>query len=283
MSELYDLPPTEVPPPTVQPRPRSAAWLPIAVAVALFAGVGSLLWAFNLQQRLATTERKLAAVEQDRSSFGQKLRETDERVRASTETLDQQLTAAQKRQADLADHELALSAKQQADAQRLENATAATQRKLGSVSTEVSSVKSDVGSVRTEVASAKTDLADTRTLLQRTIGDAGVMSGLIARNHDDLEVLRHRGDRTYYEFTLHKNAQPSLLATIKLQLKKTNEKKSRFNLLVSADDRNIEKKDKTIDEPVQFYTGKNPVLYELVVNRVGKDVVSGYLSVPKGL
>ena len=126
-------------------------------------------------------------------------------------------------------------------------------------------------------------MGDTRTLLQRTSCDAGVMSGLIARNHDELEVLKHRGDRTYYEFTLHKNAPPSLFATVKLQLKKTNEKKSRFNLLVSADDRNIEKKDKTIDEPVQFYTGKNPVLYELVVNNVGKDMVTGYLSVPKGM
>ena len=109
------------------------------------------------------------------------------------------------------------------------------------------------------------------------------MSGLIARNHDELEVLKHRGDRTYYEFTLHKNAPGTLLATVKLQLKKVNEKKSRFNLLVSSDDRNIEKKDKTVDEPVQFYTGKNPVLYELVVNQVGKDTVSGYLSVPKGM
>ncbi len=279
MSELYDLPERV----EAQPRPVTAGWVPVAVVAALVLAVGSMGWAFALQQRLAATERKLSAAEMDRSNFGQRLRETDDRVRASAQTLDEQLSAAQRRQADLADHELALSAKQQADAQRLERTAAATEKKLGSVSTEVSSVRSDVGSVKTDVASAKTDLADTRTLLQRTIGDAGVMSGLIARNHDELEVLKHRGDRTYYEFTLHKNAPPTLFATVKLQLKKTNEKKSRFNLVVSADDRNIEKKDKTIDEPVQFYTGKDPVLYELVVNNVGKDMVTGYLSVPKGM
>ena len=114
------------------------------------------------------------------------------------------------------------------------------------------------------------------------MGDAGVMSGLIARTHDELEVLKHRGDRTYYEFTLQKGGKPTLLASIKLQLKKVDDKKSKYTMVVSADDRNIEKKDKSLDEPVQFYTGKDPVLFELVVNNIAKNQVSGYLSTPKG-
>lgn len=73
-----------------------------------------------------------------------------------------------------------------------------------------------------------------------------------------------------------------LLSTIKLQLKKVDEKRSKFTMNVSADDKNIEKKDKNLDEPVQFYTGKTPVLYELVVNVIEKNKVSGYLSTPKG-
>jgi hypothetical protein len=113
------------------------------------------------------------------------------------------------------------------------------------------------------------------------VGDAGVMSGLIATNHDELEQLKHKGDRNYFEFSLQKGAKPTLLSTIKLQLKKVDEKHSRYTLGVSADDRDIEKKDKSLDEPVQFYTGKDPVLFELVVNNIEKNRVSGYLSTPK--
>ena len=93
--------------------------------------------------------------------------------------------------------------------------------------------------------------------------------------------LKHRGDRNYYEFTLQKGAKPTLLASITLQAKKVDEKRSKYTLMVSADDRNIEKKDKSLDEPVQFYTGKNPVLYEVVVNNISKNQISGYLSTPK--
>ena len=267
-------------------QPRGSALLPIAVAVALLAALGGFVWAFVLQQRLGQTEAKLALAMQDRSVLGRQLRETDAKIVANSANVDQQMTRAQQQQAELAARAQAIAA----DTNRLQRTQAATEEKLGSGETDVNGVKTDVGSVRSEVTTAKTqiaatqtDVADTKSLLQRTIGDAGVMSGLIARNHDELEVLKHKGDRSYYEFTLRKNAPGTLLATVKLQLKKVNDKKSRFNLLVSSDDRNIEKKDKTIDEPIQFYTGKNPVLYELVVNNVGKDVVSGYLSVPKGM
>ena len=275
---------TESSSPAVIPS-RSAAVMPIAVSVALFCALGGLIWAFMLQQRLTATEAKLAAAVQDRGVLGRQLNETDAKFRASSANVNQQLTRAQQQEAELATRAQVIAA----DTSRLEKTQTATEAKLGSVETDVNGVKTDVGRVRSEVTLAKTqlaatqtDVADTKSLLQRTIGDAGVMSGLIARNHDELEVLKHRGDRTYYEFTLRKNAPGTLLATVKLQLKKVNDKKSRFNLLVSSDDRNIEKKDKTVDEPIQFYTGKNPVLYEMVVNQVGKDVVSGYLSVPKG-
>ena len=119
-------------------------------------------------------------------------------------------------------------------------------------------MKTDVGGVKTDVATTKSDLENTKSQLQRVVGDAGVMSGLIATNHSELEELKHKGDRNYFEFTLQKGAQPTLLSTIKLQLKKVDNKHGKYTLNVSADDRNIEKKDKNLDEPVQFYTGKTP-------------------------
>jgi hypothetical protein len=142
-------------------------------------------------------------------------------------------------------------------------------------------VKTDVGGVKTDVANTQADLAATKTQLTRVMGDAGVMSGLIATNHGELEELKHKGDRNYYEFTLDKGAPAKNVGTIKLQLRKVDMKRSKFTLTVSSDDRNIEKKDKNIDEPIQFYSGKTPALFEIVVNNVDKKKVTGYLSTPK--
>ena len=205
--------------------------------------------------------------------------EVNARLRATTETLGQSVGIAQK-QIELKTQ--SILAAQKADTARLEHEQADTNKQIGAVSTDVAAVKTDVGGVKTDVAATKSDLEATKTQLNRVVGDAGVMSGLIATNHNELEVLKHKGDRNYIEFTLEKGAKPTLISTIKVQLKKVDTKHSRYTLQVSADDRNIEKKDKGLDEPVQFYTGKDPVLYELVVNVIEKNRVSGYLSTPKG-
>ena len=164
---------------------------------------------------------------------------------------------------------------------KLSEQEAATAKQVTTVQSDVSTVRTDVTGAKASIADTQTDLAATKAQLQRTIGDAGVMSGLIARTHDDLEVLKHKGDRNYYEFTLQKGAKPVLLASVKLQAKKVDDKKSKYTMIVSSDDRNIEKKDKSLDEPVQFYSGKDPLLFEIVVNNISKNQVSGYLATPK--
>jgi septal ring factor EnvC (AmiA/AmiB activator) len=261
----------------VEERSISGALLAV-VAISLLAAIGGLIWCYTLQKNLGATEQKLTLATQKNTELNQKLEATNARLRATSETLGQSVGMTQKQlelkaQSILAQQKLAQA--------RLEEVQAATQKQIGAVSTEVSSVKTDVGGVKTDVAATKTDLEATKTQLTRAVGDAGVMSGLIAKNHDELEVLKHRGDRNYYEFTLQKGQQPTLLSTIKLQLKKADQKHSRYTLDVSADDRIIQKKDKNMDEPVQFYTGKDPVLYELVVNSIEKNKVTGYLSTPK--
>jgi hypothetical protein len=128
----------------------------------------------------------------------------------------------------------------------------------------------------------KTDLEATKGKLERTVGDQGVMSGLIARNHDDLEELKRRGERNYYEFTLQKTKTPQRVGPIQLNLTKADAKKSKYTMMVFADDRQIEKKDRTAGEPVQFYVGSSRMApYEIVVFNVGKNQVTGYLSTPK--
>src|SRR5277367_4016300 len=261
----------------VEQRSISGALLGV-VAAALLAALGGLVWSYGLQNHISDVEKKVAAADQKNAELTQQLEATNARLRATSETLGQSVGMTQK-QIELRTQSIIAS--QKAESARLEQQEAQTTKQIGAVSTDVASVRTDVGGVKTDVATTKSDLEATKTQLNRVMGDAGVMSGLIATNHDELEVLKHKGDRNYLEFTLQKGAKPTLLASVTLELKKVDTKRSKFNLNVSSDDKLIEKKDKNLDEPVQFYTGKDPVLYELVVNNIEKNKVSGYLSTPK--
>jgi DNA repair exonuclease SbcCD ATPase subunit len=271
--------------PVVAERAPSGAFI-AAVVVAFLLGVAGLIWCYSLQSRVAATEaaeQKLAAdADKKNAALTERLDAANARLSATTETLSQNVGATQKQIDARAATIMAEQKAQNAETARLAQQQKAAEQQIGAVSSDVASVKTDVGGVKTDVATTRSDLENTKSQLQRVMGDAGVMSGLIATNHSELEELKHKGDRNYYEFTLQKGAPPTLLATVKLQLKKVDEKHSRYTLSVSADDRTIEKKDKSLDEPVQFYTGKNPVLFELVVNNVEKNKISGYLSTPKG-
>ena len=179
---------------------------------------------------------------------------------------------------ELAQRTAELQAEQKAAVSRLENEQKA---QINAVTGEISGVKTDVGGVQTDVASTKADLEATKAKLQSTIGDLGVQSGLIAHTQGDLEVLKHKGDRNYYEFTLLKGAKPQPVSTVSLQLKKADVKKGKFTMNVTADDKTIEKKDRNVAEPIQFYSGRDHLLFELVVWTVDKNKATGYLSTPK--
>lgn len=248
------------------------------VVASVVIGAAALVWCIVLQVGAGNAEKKLEAAQQENAALKSRLAATDAHLRATSETLERSLGVTQK-QLEL--RASAILARQQADTERLEKAQSETQKQVGQVSTDVSNVKTDVGGVKTDVANTRTDLESTKGQLKQVMGDAGVMSGLIAKNHDELEILKHKGDRNYFEFTLHKGEKPVLLSTVKLQLKKIDNKHGRYTMVVNSDDRDIEKKDKGLLEPVQFYTGKTPVLYEIVVNSMDKNTVSGYLSTPK--
>jgi len=153
-------------------------------------------------------------------------------------------------------------------------------QQLAAVNSEVTGVKTELGGTKTEIQKTQADLAATNQKLERTIGDLGVQSGLIAHNAGELEMLKRKGERNYYDFTLQKG-QRTPVSTVSLQLKKVDPKKSRFTVDVIADDKTIEKKDKTIGEPLQFYTGRDRLLYEVVVFSETKNSITGYLSTPK--
>ena len=260
----------------VEQRSFSGAFLGL-LAAAFLAAIGGLIWSYTLSNRLTTTETQLKQAQAQNDKLGEQLEQTNARLKVATETLGQSVGLTQKQLETRAND---LLRRQEADAKRLEGEQAAAQKQIGAVSTDVSSVKTDVGGVKTDVAQTKTELQNTQAQLQSMKGDLGVQSGLIATNHDELEILKHKGDRNYYEFTLHKN-QRQPVSTVGLELKKADTKHSRYTLEVYADDKKIEKKDRGLNEPVQFYTGKDNYLYELVVNNMSKDQIQGYVSTPK--
>ena len=247
-------------------------WIIMAVAVAFVGASSYLLYDQHTkldklaqddassQKQVADLTKRMQAAEADTETLGEKLGMTKKELAAKTEELQHQQQAA--------------SARSAAQAAELK-------KDVTSVAGEVGTVKTYVGGVKTDVAATKASLEATIAKLQGTIGDLGVQSGLIANTRSDLEALKHKGDRQYYEFALVKGAQPQAFSTVALQLKKTDAKKGKYTLNVTADDKTIEKKDRNQSEPVQFYTGRDHMLYELVVWSVDKNKITGYLSTPK--
>lgn len=260
------------------PRTYSGALLGV-LAVALFAAIGGLIWNYTINSKVSSQQASLADLQQENKKLAAELRETDARLQVATDELGKSLGLTQKqmetRAADIIRRE-------QADALRLDTAQKQTAQQVTAVASDVSTVKTDVGGVRTDLSKTQGDLATTISQLASVRGDLSSTNSVIARNHDELVALEHKGDRNYYEFTLTKG-QRKPVGTVSLELKKSDQKKSRFTLNVYADDKTYEKKDRNLNEPLQFYSGKDPALYEIVVNSVsGKNQVSGYLSTPKG-
>jgi hypothetical protein len=239
--------------------------------------IGSIIFMVQAQIRLGDMEKKQTAAEQE---ILKKMGDSDARTRASINVIADRVGMTHKQ---LSKETSALQAKEAATETRLKADEETTKQQFGAVATEVSGVKGELGKVGADVTDTKNDLANTKTRLEHAIGDINKHSELIATSHDELELLKHRGDRDYFEFTLKKDKDPTRLSIVSLQLKKTDPKKNKFTLNVLADDKKIEKKDRTINEPLQFYSGRERSLFEVVINTVGKDTVTGYLSTPKNV
>jgi chromosome segregation ATPase len=262
------------------PRSYSGAFM-AAVAVALLAAFGGLIWSYALSGKLTTQQAELDEAKQQNVKLAAQLRETEVRLKVATEELGSSLGLTQKQMDARAQEIMRRESAAEVNSQRLEAAQKQTAQQVSSVSSEVSNVKNDVGGVKNDVAKTQSELATTISQLQSMKGDLDGHSGLIARNHDELELLKHKGDRTYYEFTLTKG-QKKPVGTVSLELKKTDVKKNKLTLVIYSDDKSYEKKDRNTNEPLQFYGGKDRMLYEVVVNSINaKNQVSGYLSAPK--
>jgi len=254
----------------VEPQSNAGKWILFFVAIIFIAAS---------EYGYVTTQQHIDKLTKDLGDNQNQVTELKNRMQtaeASEETLAHQLGLTKK---ELNQRALQLQQQQKESESRLEQEQ---KEQIGQVSGEVAGVKTDVGGVKTDVASTKAALESTKAKLQSAVGDLGVQSGLIANTRSDLEVLKHRGDRNYYEFTLLRGAKkPQPVATVSLQLKKTDAKHGKFTIDVTSDDKTIEKKDRNIAEPIQFYSGREHLLFELVVWTVDKNKATGYLSTPK--
>jgi chromosome segregation ATPase len=214
----------------------------------------------------------------------------------SVEQLKQDVEQARRQAGQLAG-EARAEAERHAEqlAAKLRQAQEQQARQVAAVASDVSAVKEDasatrskVGEVSTDLAVVKTEAAATRSELEKTIaelkstrGDLGVQSGLIATNSRELAALKSLGERNYTEFKLAKEKTARKVGDILVKLKSADPKKNRYTIEVVADDKTFEKKDRTINEPVQFILSKATLPFELVVNDIRKDMISGYLAAPK--
>lgn len=285
-------------PPPPEPAPsRGKIAIPILFG-AVIALIGSNVYLFVELNKFREEAKKADERILDEIS---KTRETTSvtatTARQSLDALRDELDAA-RRQAAMAAGQAKIDAEKHAEqlARRLEAEQRKAQEQVSKIGSEVSEVRqtataatarlgevsTEVGQVKTEVASTKAELDKTIASLKRVVGDVDSHASLIATNAKELAALRALGDRNYYEFKLTKTKQPVKIADIAVQLKRTDEKRNRFTIDVIADDKKVEKKDKNINEPLQFYVpSKARQPWEIVVNEVKKDVIVGYLATPK--
>jgi len=192
-----------------------------------------------------------------------------ERLKADQEQAQEQLATEIATKASSSD----VAAVRQETTTRVAEVQQVAETKIGSVSGEVKSVAANLDATRKDLADSRRDITDVRTSL----------SAQIARNAGELSELRKKGERDFFEFDIAKpkKGEMTRVADIQLQLRKTDPKKSKYDMLIQVDDSKLEKKDRTANEPIQFLVGRDKLRYEVVVNYVDKDRVRGYLSAPK--
>jgi hypothetical protein len=248
----------------------------VGLAVAVLGGVSLLglgvSWS-ALNQAKSIEQSTQATVKQSNDALSQRLAKADE--------INQQLQSDVKVVTDrlkLTQGELIAARKQN------KNATTAVDQKVTNLATSVKAELAtkasadDLNRLNGDVTGVKSDLDAAKNSIQMARSEMGT---LIARNHDEIDQLRHMGTRDYFEFTVQRKGGATKVGAIQIELRDTNPKKNRYTINVLADDNSFEKKDRSVNEPIFFYTGGTRNALELVVNKVTKSTATGYLSIPK--
>jgi hypothetical protein len=249
-------------------------WVGLAVAVLGGLSLIGLGLGWSALNQAKSLEQTTLASKQASEAFSQRLAKEDE--------INQQLQSDLKVIADklnVTQGELVTARKQN------KNATSAVDKKVDNLATSVKAELAskasadDVSKLNGDITGVKGDLDATKNSIQMARSEMGT---LIARNHDEIDQLRHIGQRDYFEFTVQRKGGATKVGAIQLVLKDTNPKKNQYTINVLADDNSFEKKNRSVNEPIFFYSGGSRSALELVVNKVTKSSATGYLSMPKG-
>ena len=261
--------------------PMSPRILSTLIAGLLLIGLGGGFYSY----RLTKNERSLQATVNAQGEAIQQINHSLDEAKRSYADLKGDVSFAKER---LGKTQVELRKAQQQSSAQLARQQKQWSSRLGQIQQQqeatqgtVGNLSSDVAGVKEGLSSTKDQIASTRSDLQRVVGDLGVQSDLIARNHGEIEELRLRGERDYIEFDVRKTKQPERVGSIAIGLKKADVKRQRFTINLVADDHTIEKKDKTVNEPVQFYQAGYRQTSEIVVNQIYRDRIVGYVSFPK--
>ena len=276
-------------------RARMSPWT--AVLAAAFLATGVLAFVYQTAQTDGL-RRQVMAFQQDNAALRASLSQSDAELQSALEAVRADLASARqdtssavaKAQASVRKHTDLLAGRIQQQqmeqgaqlAAQLNQVKESTNETATKLDGKLDGISTEVGTVKSDVASAKSNIEATEGELQRTKGDLGVMSGLIATNSKEIQFLRDLGDRNIYQFTIDRVSGMQKVGDIQVMLRKADAKRNRYTVDVRADDKLVEKRDKSVNEPVQFYTARAHQPYEFVVNEVRKDKVIGYLATPKG-
>jgi hypothetical protein len=265
----------------LETRTESPVWMLPAIVVLGLIGVGGLFFGWTASSKLDSTqqamEQKLKAAEQ---TVQQDVTSLKDRI-AQDEKVNQDL------QGDLKVVTTKLKITQgQLKKAREESAKAVTEtsEKLTALDTSVHTELAakagadDLKNVDTKVGVVRTDLDTTREDLKMARSEMGTLS---ARNHDEIDQLRRLGERDYVEFTIAGRNKPQKIGNVTVELKGINEKRNQFSVAMTVEDKRFEKKNRAMNEPIFFYVSGTKLPEEIVINKVGKNTVSGYLSIPK--
>ena len=260
---------------------NSSSWQLPAIIVLGLVALGGLGFGWNASSKLDSTQQAVAT----------QLKTTQQSVQQDMSSLKDRLAQDEKANADLQGDLKVVTSKLKITQGQLKKAREeaaklndATSQKLTALDTSVHSELAtkastdDVKTVDTKVVGVKTDLDATREDLKMARSEMGT---LIARNHDEIDQLRRLGERDYVEFTITGKNKPEKVANITVELKGVNDKRNQFSVAMTVEDKRFDKKNRALNEPIFFYTSGTHIPEELVINKAGKNTISGYISIPK--
>jgi chromosome segregation ATPase len=259
----------------------SPSWHMPAIIVLGLIAIGGLAFGWNASSKLDSTQASVAnqlkaeqqSVQQDVSALRERLAQNE---KANTDLQGDLKVVTDKLKITQGQLKKAREESSKANDETTQKLTALDTSMKGELANKASS--DDVKSVDTKVVGVKSDLDATREDLKMARSEMGT---LIARNHDEIDQLRRLGERDYFEFTVDGKNKPKKVGNVTVELKGVNEKRNQYSVAMTVEDKRFEKKNRAINEPILFYTSGSHQAEEVVINKVGKDHISGYVSIPK--